>query len=125
MEVETFEFADFETFMVLLRRYRLELSETEKQKQMFKGLCNIRENALIVNIIQKMFDFDLEVSYLERERFSVKEKMELIFNFMDLSFQRIDSPVDDKVASLLKKLNELSWIFSDIASEKTLSYLLH
>ena len=33
--------------------------------------------------------------------------MEPIFNFIDLSFQLIDSPVDEKVESLLRKLNAL------------------
>ena len=33
--------------------------------------------------------------------------MEPIFNFIDVSFQLLDGPVDDKVASLIGKLNEL------------------
>ena len=73
--------------MALFRRYRLELTDTEKQTQMYKGLCNIRANAHMVNIIENMFDFDIEVSELERDLFSVQENMELIFNFSDLSFQ--------------------------------------
>ena len=40
-EVESFEFADFEPFMASFRLYRLELSETEKQQLMHKGLCKI------------------------------------------------------------------------------------
>ena len=43
----------------------MELSAAAKQKHMFSGLCNIRENDLIVNIIQKMFDFEFEVSDFE------------------------------------------------------------
>ena len=54
-----------------------------------------------------MFNFELEVSDLERDLFSVKEKMELIFNFIDLSFQLCNSPVNNNAATLLKKLNEL------------------
>ena len=61
----------------------------------------------MANLIEKMFDYDLEVSDLERELFSVKEKMEPIFNFIDLSFQRFDGPFNDNVTTLLKKLNEL------------------
>ena len=57
-EVEAFEFADFEPFMALFRRYRLELSETEKKQLTHKGLCNTRENPLIENIIRKLFDYD-------------------------------------------------------------------
>ena len=106
-KVESFEFADFEPFMASFRRYRMELSETEKQAQMFKGLSNIRANTHMANMIEKMFDYDLEVSDLERDLLSVKEKMEPIFNFIDLSFQRFDDPFDDNAATLLKKLNEL------------------
>ena len=38
--------------------------------------------------------------------------MEPIFNFIDISFQLIDSPVDEKVESLLRKLNVL-WEYYD------------
>ena len=58
-------------------------------------------------IMSKMFDFDLEIVDIEQDLLSVREKMEPIFNFIDLSFQLIDSPVDEKVESLLRKLNIL------------------
>ena len=54
-----------------------------------------------------MFDFDLEIVEIEKDLLSVREKIEPIFNFIDISFQLIDSPVDDKVESLLRKLNVL------------------
>ena len=37
-------------------------------------------------IIQQMFDFDMEESILEKEIFSIPEKMALVFNYMDLFF---------------------------------------
>ena len=58
-------------------------------------------------IMSKMFDFDLEISDIEKDLLSVREKMEPIFNFIDISFQLIDGPVDDKVECLLRKLNAL------------------
>ena len=61
----------------------------------------------MVDIIRKMFDFDLEVSELDNNLFSVKEKIEVIFNFMDLFFQLYDGPKDPIVASLLKKMVKL------------------
>ena len=57
--------------------------------------------------MSKMFDFDMETSDIKNDLFSVKEKIEPIFNFIDLSFQLLDGPVDDKVASLIGKLNNL------------------
>ena len=61
----------------------------------------------MVDIIRKMFDFDLEVSELDNNLFSVTEKIEVIFNFMDIFFQLYDGPEDVIVASLLKKMNNL------------------
>ena len=49
----------------------------------------------------------MEVSDLERELFSVKEKIEPIFNFIDVSFQLLDGPFDDRVAILIRKLTAL------------------
>ena len=59
----------------------------------------------MLDIIRKMFDFDLEVSELDNNLFSVTEKIEVIFNFMDI--QLYDGPEDVIVASLLKKMNNL------------------
>ena len=58
-------------------------------------------------IMSKMFDFDLEIADIEKDLLSVREKMEPIFNFIDISFQLIDGPVDDKVECLLRNLNAL------------------
>ena len=44
-----------------------------------------------------MFDLDLEVSDLERDLSLIKKKMEVIFNFIDLSFQMYDGSFDDNV----------------------------
>ena len=74
---------------------------------MARGLITLRENSHIPYIMSKMFDFDLETSDIEKDLFSVQEKMEPIFNFIDLSFQLLDGPVDEKVASMIEKLNEL------------------
>ena len=54
-----------------------------------------------------MFDYDLEVDDIVRDVFNVKDKMELIFNFMDISFQLMEGPMDANIANLLKRMNEL------------------
>jgi phosphoenolpyruvate carboxylase len=106
-EVESFEFDDFEPLMDSFRRLRGDLSETEKQSLMARGLIALRRNQYMPFIMSKTFDFDMETSDIEKDLFSVKEKMEPIFNFIDLSFQLLDGPVDDKVPSLIRKLTEL------------------
>ena len=98
---------DFEQFFASFRRYRKELSSTEVKQLINNGLINIRENPLIIEIVQTLFDFDLEVEDIERDVFSVKDKLELIFNFMDISFQSMEGPMDVTIANLLKRMNEL------------------
>ena len=98
---------DFEPFVVGLRHYPLDMSITERRSQLARGLITLRQNPLMPYIMSKMFDFDLEIADIEKDLLSVREKMEPIFNFIDISFQLIDSPVDEKVESLLRKLNAL------------------
>ena len=76
--------------MVMFRCYKQELSETEKQSLMASGLINLRENPHMPYIMSKMFDFDLDTSEIEKDLFSVKEKMEPIDNFIDRSFHLYD-----------------------------------
>ena len=54
-----------------------------------------------------MIDYDLEVSNLEKDLFSVRAKIEPIFNFIDVSFQLLDGPADKIVALLIKKITAL------------------
>ena len=77
-EVESFEFDDFKLFMVSFRRFRGDLSETEKQSLMARGLIALRRNQYMPYIMSKMFDFDMETSDIEKDLFSVKEKIEPI-----------------------------------------------
>ena len=83
------------------------MSEMERRSQLARGLNTLRQNPLMPYIMSKMFDFDLEIIDIKKDLLSVREKVEKIFNFIDLSFQLLDSPIDEKVDSLLRKLNAL------------------
>jgi len=106
-EVENLQTPDFEPFFASFRKYRKELSDTEVRQLTNNGLINIRENPQIIEIVQTMFDYDLDLTDIIRNVFNVKDKLELIFNFIDISFQLYDGPTDGTIASLLKKMNEL------------------
>ena len=95
---------EFEPFVVGLRHYPLDMPLTERRSQLARGLITLRKNPFMPYIMSKMFDFDLEIVEIEKDLLSVREKIEPIFNFIDLSFQLLDGPVDDKVASLIGKL---------------------
>ena len=60
-----------------------------------------------MEIVRKMFDFDLEVGDIEKYILFVEAKLELIFNFMDISFQQMSGPMDKNIATLLLKMNDL------------------
>ena len=77
---------DFEPFYASYRRYRRKLSPEELKQLINNGLESIKENPLIIEIIRKMFDFDLEVGDIERDVLNVKDKLELLFNFMTSLF---------------------------------------
>ena len=57
-EIKELELPDFKPFMALFRRFRREQSPEEVQQYMLKGLCNMRENPIIMEIVLKLFDFD-------------------------------------------------------------------
>ena len=54
-EVESFV-DDFEPFMVKFRRYRTDISETERQSQLARGLIILRQNPHMPYIRSKRFD---------------------------------------------------------------------
>ena len=102
-----FESPDYEPFMAKFWKYKPELTQVKKEEILTRGLINLRFNPHMRDIMVKMFDYDLEVSDLEREIFMVKEKIETIFNFIDVSFQLLDGPFEKTVALLNKQMVKL------------------
>ena len=103
-EIEVFESLDYKPFMAKFRKYKPELTQVEKENILVRGLINLRANPHMREIMIKMFDYDLEVSDLEKEVFIVKEKIDPIFNFINVSLQLLDGPFDKAVALLNKKM---------------------
>ena len=99
-----FESLDYKPFMAKFRKYKPELTQVEKENILVRGLINLRANPHMREIMIKMFDYDLEVSDLEKEVFIVKEKIDPIFNFINVSLQLLDGPFDKAVALLNKKM---------------------
>ena len=58
-------------------------------------------------LIKQMFDFELEESVLERDVFSLPDRMLLVSNYMDLFFQIYQAASDEtfkRAANLMKGL---------------------
>ena len=105
-EIEVFESPDYEPFMANFRKINPGLSVEDREDILTRGLIKLRTNPHMRNIMQKMFDYDLEESDIE-ELLMDKEKLEPIFNFIDVTFQLLDGPFDKAVALLNKKLSKL------------------
>ena len=96
-EIEMFESPDYDPFVAKFRKINPGLSVEDRGDILARGLINLRANPHMLNIMQKMFDYDLEESDIE-ELFINKEKLEPIFNFIDVSFQLLDGPFEKTVA---------------------------
>ena len=73
-EIEVFESPDYEPFMGNFRKFYPGMSTEAREDVLTRGLINLRANPHMRNIMQKMFDYDLEESDLE-EIFMDKEKL--------------------------------------------------
>ena len=69
---------------------------------MSDGMASIRNYELIKGLIERMFDFDCEVIKMEKEIFSQSARMELTFNYIDLSFQVFPASSDDSFKLIAK-----------------------
>ena len=80
------------------------MSDTAKFAFMTNG---IRDSELMRVFIDKMFDNGIEVTELEREIFSVPARMEITFNYIDLSFQLFPSSSDETFKLVAQHLDDL------------------
>ena len=87
MLLEELEFPDFDPFMAQFRKYKKDLSDAAKVAFMSEGMESLGNHELMNGLIERMLDFDCEVIEMEAENFSRPNRMELTFNYIDLSFQ--------------------------------------
>ena len=98
---------DFPPFMAIFCKQKSEISVEDKKAWLESGIEECKANELMPFIIQQMFDFDIEESILEKEIFSIPEKMTLVFNYMDLFFQIQSNSTEEsykKAAVMMKNL---------------------
>ena len=81
--------------MASYRTHKKDLSEVAKTAMITSGMELCKNHELMPVLIKRMFDFELEVEVLEREVFSLPERMPLAFNYMDLFFQIYPATSDE------------------------------
>ena len=67
------------------------VSASIKTATIANGMDICKTHVFMPGLNKGMFDFDLEVEILERDVFSLPERMPLVFNYMDLFFPNIPS----------------------------------
>ena len=92
-----FSSPDFIPFMAKFRSYRRELSDTDKVAYMPNEMDKLSDNTLMKGLIQRMFDYERDRALLETEIFNFPDRMELLFNYINLSFQLFPSVKDTRI----------------------------
>ena len=85
---------DFSHFVAKFCSYRRELSDTDKVAFMSNEMEKLRDNALMKGLILRIFDYERDRALLETEIFNFPDRMELLFNYIDLSFQLFPTSED-------------------------------
>ena len=109
--------------MAKLRKYKRDLSDAAKVAFMSDGMKTLRNNERMQGLIDRMFNDERGVAEKEREIFSQPIRMELTFNYINLSFQLFQTPSDEVFRTYAKYLPDV-WRYYDkrlsldIASEE-------
>jgi len=93
--------------MATFRKQKSDLTASDKKAWLENGIDECKASELMPFVIQQIFDFEAEESILEREIFSIPEKMALVFNYMDSFFQiqpKITEESFKKAAKMMDKL---------------------
>ena len=62
---------------------------------MTSGIESLRDNVYIQGLIERMFDYDQEITQVESEIFNRPDRMDVVFNYIDLSFQLLPASSDE------------------------------
>ena len=93
--------------MASYRTYKKDLSEPVKNTMIANGMEICKSHELMPELIKRMFDFKLEVEVMERDVFSIPERMPLVFNYMDLFFQTFPDTSDETFKKAAKRMKDL------------------
>ena len=66
---------DFPPFMANFRKQKSDLSPEAKQAVLVNGMEQCKSHELMPGLIERMFNFELEEEVLEREIFSMPDRM--------------------------------------------------
>ena len=96
--VEEGHLVDFTPFVARFRTYKRDLSDTNKFVLMSTGMESLRDSVYMKGLIERLFDFERDIALVESEIFDQPERMDVVFNYIDLSFQLLPATSDEASA---------------------------
>ena len=109
-ETEVFdecEFPDFTPFVARVCTYKRDLSDTNKNALMSTGMESLRGSVYTKGLIERLFDFERDITLVESEIFDRPDRMEVVFKYIDLTFQLLPTPSDEAYTKHAKYLHTL------------------
>ena len=82
---------------------------TNKVDMMTNGMESWRDNAYMKGLIERLFDYERDVALVESEIFSQPDRMDVVFNYIDVSSQLSSDEAYRKHAKYLHSL----WRYDD------------
>ena len=106
---EESELPDFIPFMARFRSYKKDLSEViiNKKTLMTEAMESLRESNFMADLIEKMFDYERDIGLVESEIFDRPDRMEVVFNYINLTFQLLPATSDEAYTKHAKYLHTL------------------
>ena len=100
-------FVDFSPFLASFGKYKKGMNSREQCVFMNEQLQKIRYNGVMVRMISLVFNYELDKVNLEQNMFKVEERVTLLFNFINLTFQLFTKPLDEKYTRLTGYFNKV------------------
>ena len=104
---EESELPDFTPFMARFRSYKKDLSDINKMTLLTEGMESLRGSDFMADLIEKMFDYERDIGLVESEIFDRPDRMEVVFNDIDHSFQFLPATSDEAYTKHAKYLHSL------------------
>ena len=104
---EESELPDFTPFMARFRSYKKDLSDVNKMTLMTEGMESLRDSVFMADLIEKMFDYEQDTGLVESEIFDQPDRMEVVFNYINLTFQLLPATSDEAYTKRAEYLHTL------------------
>ena len=74
---------------------------------MTEGMESLRDSVFMADLIEKMFDYERDIGLVESEIFDRADRMEVVFNYINLTFQLLPATSDEAYTKHAKYLHTL------------------